>query len=291
MKVIVNPCAGGGRAGRETKSLPLALRREGLSGEVFETKEPGHAIEIAKRFVVEGEECIAVMGGDGTFAEVVNAVVGHRVRLGLIAMGSGNDLARSLGLPRNNLSESIRVIARGETLAMDVGWERERVFVSSLGVGFPAAVGEKTKEIGLYRGSALFLAAMFRALRQLTPIDVKLVVDGQQSDRRVVALIIQNTPFTGGGLHTAPEARVDDGFLDVVLVYEVGRINLAWNLPRIYRGTHTNHPKFNHLRCKSVSVESSTPARKLFDGDLVGELPLECKVIPAAVQVFCRVVE
>lgn len=283
MIVIANPCAGHGRGLRSLERLREAIRRRSLDLEVVPTERPGHATELAREAAGAGTERVAVMGGDGTIAEVANGLVGSGTALAVVPMGTGNDIARSLGIPRD-LDGALDVAVRGEVRSIDVGRERDRCFVSVLGVGFPSIVAAEANAIGWLRGSPAFFVAVYKALHRLRSVPLRIVLDGEARELDCVAVMVQNTPYTGGGLKMAPEAVVDDGELDVVIVESIGRLDLMVNFPRVYRGGHFAHPSFTAHRARSVRVETETTLDKMFDGDLCGTTPLDAEVVPGGLR-------
>lgn len=283
MKIIANPRAGHGKGARNIKALRAAIRRRGLDGDPVLTERPGHATEIARR-LAGSEARIAVLGGDGSIGEVADALVGTDTELAILSVGTGNDVARSLGLPLNDLDASLDVAFDGRVIEMDVGKERDRHFVSVLGLGFPVIVAEQANHTRL-PGSAAFFVAVYRAMSRLEPVPLVIRLDDRTLEQECVAVMVQNTPFTGGGLHMAPGARVDDGLFDVVVVDRIGKLDLMVSFPKIYRGRHLEHASFAVYRTRSVRIDSPFPLPKMFDGDLKGSSPVEATVLPRALEV------
>lgn len=181
------------------------------------------------------------MGGDGTIGEVANALIGTDVELAVISMGTGNDIARSLGLPLNDLSASLIMAFEGEARPVDMGRERDRAFLSVLGLGFPAVVAAEANRFTWLKGPPAFFAAVYKAVHRLRAVPLVIELDDLTLDMECAAVMIQNTPYTGGGLLMAPGARVDDGLLDVVVVDDIGKKDLMVNFPKVYSGRHLEH--------------------------------------------------
>lgn len=283
MRIIVNPRAGHGRGAAAIEALREALVRRGLDGDPILTERPGHATAIARE-LAGVERRIAILGGDGTISEVAQALAGSQTELAILSAGTGNDVARSLGLPLHDLDAALDVAFDGSVIEIDVGRERDRHFVSVLGLGFPAIVAEQANRTRL-RGSTAFFVAVYRAMSRLEPVPMVIQLDDRTLEQECVAVMVQNTPFTGGGLHMAPGARVDDGLLDVVVVDGIGKLDLMVNFPRVYRGRHLDHPSFALHRTRSLRIDSLSPLPKMFDGDLWGRSPVEVTVVPRALRV------
>jgi diacylglycerol kinase (ATP) len=285
MVIIANPRAGHGKGTGNVERLRGAIRRRGLDGRVEVTEQPGHATDIARALVESGEHRIAVMGGDGTIGEVANALIGTDVELAILSMGTGNDVARSLGLPVNDLAASLIMAFEGEARPVDMGRERDRAFLSVLGLGFPAVVAAEANRFTWLKGPPAFFAAVYKAVHRLRAVPLVIELDELTLEMECAAVMIQNTPYTGGGLLMAPGARVDDGLLDVVVVDDIGKKDLMINFPKVYSGRHFEHPSFSLHRSARVRIESVERLPKMFDGDLCGWTPVEAEVDCAALHV------
>ena len=289
MRIIANPRAGRGRGARELVQLKDLLRRENVPYSLVETQYPGHATELARQFAASEGHPLVVMGGDGTISEVLNGILPSPVELGLISIGTGNDTARSLGLPYNNTAAALEVILTGTPRPIDVGWTEDRCFISTLGVGFPAAVAAAVNQLTWLKGRAAFLGSFCKALAQLEAIPLVLTMDGRSLELRCTSVLILNTPYCGGGMLLAPEAKLDDGFFHVVIVSDIGRWDLMLHFPLAYRGRHLKHRHFSVCKCRQIGVESSFPIRKMLDGDVCGEAPVTARVLPQATKVIAPI--
>lgn len=285
MMIIANPRAGHDSGRGNIERLRELIRRRGLDCAVVPTEGPGHATELARVFAGSNGSRLAVMGGDGTISEVAQALVGSDVELGVLSVGTGNDVARSLGLPLNDLEAALDVAADGRPRAIDVGRERDRHFISVLGVVFPALVASEANRLRFPRGPAAFFVAVYKALHRLRAVPLTIELDSGRLERECVAVMVQNTPFTGGGLHMSPTAKVDDGLLDVVVVDRIGRFDVMINFPKIYKGRHFEHPSFSLYRSRSVTIRSTEPLEKMFDGELCGWTPVEATVVAGGLKI------
>ena len=286
MKIIANPRAGHKRGARAIKKLRLLLRAKEVKHELFETQYPGHATELAQRLAEKGERRIIIFGGDGTISEVVNATVNSEIELGIISVGTGNDLARSLSLPYNKPEKALEVILTGGPTKVDVGWEQDRCFISTLGLGFPAIIAHETNKMKYLKGSAAFFIATYKAISRLRSVPARITLDNTTLNVNCTSILIQNTRFCGGGLLMAPAARVDDGLFDVVVVNDIGKVDLMLNFPKIYSGRHLKHPKFSLYRSRSVRIDTPINLSKMFDGDIYGQTPVNAKVLRGAATII-----
>jgi len=286
MKIIANPRAGHKKGARAIREFRLLLGAKEIKYELFETRYPGHATELAQRLVEKGQRQIIILGGDGTISEVVNATVNTEIELGIISVGTGNDLARSLGLPYNKPEKALEVVLAGGPTKIDVGWEQDRCFISTLGLGFPAIIAHEANKMKYLKGSPAFFIATYKAINHLRSIPVRITLDNITLNVNCTSVLIQNTQFCGGGLLMAPAARMDDGLFDVVVVNDIGKVDLMLNFPSIYSGRHLKHPKFSLYRSRSVRIDTPINLSKMFDGDIYGQTPVNAKVLRGAATII-----
>lgn len=286
MDIIVNPTAGRGKGARSLAELQKDLDSEGVRYRVHRTESQGHAVELGARIARSGGKRLVVVGGDGTIGEVVNGIKGSSIELGIVSVGTGNDIARSLGIPFNDVKAAYRVLSTGEVRTIDVGVDGKKLFVSALGIGFPVVVANEANRMARIGGKTAFFLSVHKALHRMRPFPARIALDGQVLEMDCTSILVQNTPFTGGGLRVAPQARLDDGLLDVVVIGAVGRLELMLNFPRVYSGRHSTHPAFHVFRSQSVQVTSSVTLEKISDGDPSGLVPVEARVSPGALRVL-----
>ncbi len=286
MKIIANPRAGHKRGSRAIKELRSLLEAKEIKYELFETQYPGHATELAQRLAEKGERRIITFGGDGTISEVVNATVNSEIELGIISVGTGNDLARSLNLPYNKPEKALEVVLTGGLTKIDVGWEQDRCFISTLVFCFPSIIAHETNKMKYLKGPPAFFIATYKAISHLRSIPVRITLDDITLKMNCTSVLIQNTRFCGGGLLMAPTARMDDGLFDVVVVGDIGKADLMLNFPKIYSGRHLKHPKFSLYRSRSVRIDTPINLSKMFDGDIYGHTPVNAKVLRGAATII-----
>lgn len=283
--VIVNPTAGRGRAQRiwhhlqtEHRDLPSMC-----------TLAPGHARTAAADAVQRGVERIVAIGGDGTLSEVAHSLVGTPVALGVVPAGSGNDFSRALGVPRSP-AEAVHLALHGSTRAVDMGRVdiagQERWFVNVAGCGFDAEVVRRTHATKRLGGTLAYLLGLLRTLSLFRPCPLRISVDGRSFSQRALSVAVANGPRYGGGMHIAPGARVDDGLFNVCVIGDVSPLQILSMLPRVYPGTHGDHPAVDMFQCRELHIEPSAApnASCQADGELIGALPATFTVHPGALQ-------
>ncbi len=283
--LLTNPTAGRGRAVRVRDAALPRLRAAGFVVRSITGRDADEALDLARECVADGVEALVVCGGDGIVHLGVQAVTGTATRLGLLPGGSGNDVARYLGLPVNQpLVAADRIIA-GRTRTLDLGRSGTRYFVTVLAAGFDAVVNERANKMSWPRGQMRYNIATVAELRTFKPLSYTLELDGQQRELEAMLVAVGNGPSFGGGLRIAEGALLDDGLLDVVIFKPVGRLELVRTYPKLFKGTHTRHPQYEHHRVRSVTI-AAPGVVSYADGERFGELPLTVECVPGALTVL-----
>ena len=291
--IILNPTAGGGRAGRLGEWLRerLAARPD---ARLEITARAGHAEELA--FASRGRhDRVVAVGGDGTIQEVLNGVINGApaASIGIVPVGSGNDLARSLGLPRDPAAAWTIALGSAER-HIDVahgtaGDGRTRWFGSAGGIGFDAQVATAmASRSGWQRGQAGYLLTTLAELRRFENRRVELTIDGVTRTHQALFVAIANGEYYGGGMRIAPGAVVDDGLLDLCIVGDVSRLTALRQLANLYGGTHIHHPQVEMERGRSIIIDGQPGILIHLDGEPFGSLPLSVQLRPGAIAVAWR---
>lgn len=295
MLFIVNPRALGGRLGRQWPRMEAWLRRNMEDVEVRLTTGPRSASAIIRSAVEEGHRDIAVVGGDGTVNEAVNGLVAKDtllrpgVRLTIVPVGSGCDYAKTLGLPAG-LENLPRIIASERFRQVDIGRadfpnlqgeEETRYFANILEAGAGGIVVDKVNRSSkLLGGRVAFTWAILTTLSSYENTMVEVAVDGQTvAHHRMNSIIVANGQYYGSGLKPAPQAKVDDGMLEVVLIGDIHFGEALKNLGKLRRGEHIDHPKVEYFRGEYIRATSEERVLAEMDGELVGTLPVEVTVL------------
>ena len=295
--LLTNPTAGRGRAARARDRALAAMDQAGLRVRTLQGPDGVAAAELARTAVAAGVDALVVCGGDGMVQLGAEAVAGTGTPLGIVPAGTGNDVARALGLPRGDAAAAARVVVHARTRTVDLARCRsagpgpprdtDRLFVTVLAAGFDALVNERADRMSRPRGQARYTLATLLELRALDPVDYALVLDGRARDVDATLVTVGNTDSYGGGLRITEGARVDDGLLDVVVIRPMSRRRLVRLYPELFRGTHVTAPEYEHHRVRTVSL--TTPRRRVVayaDGERVGALPLTVDVRPRALEVL-----
>jgi len=284
--VIVNPSAGGGRAGRKLGAVTEALLETGLEHRVEATRSLEHAVELALRAAADGWVA-AGMGGDGLVGAVAGALRHSDGVVGVLPGGRGNDFARVLGIP-SDPAAAVRVLASGTVRPIDLGEVRGRTFVGIASCGFDSEANRVANQARVIRGNLVYAYGAIRALIGWRPARFELTLDG---DRRHVmtgySVGAANSKAYGGGMYAAPDAELDDGLLDIVTLADTPKRRFLLSLlPKVFKGTHVREPEVTVLRAAEVTIGADRPFTMYADGDPIAELPVTVRALPAAVRVI-----
>jgi len=292
--VVVNPAAGGGRAGRLVPWIRERLAQR-TDVDLRVTSAAGDAEALAAEAVARGRERVVAVGGDGTVQEVLNGLLAADgpVELGILPVGTGNDLARSLGLPADP-AEAWTVALGHATSPLDVahatnGSGRRRWFASAGGIGFDAQVAAAmATRRGWQAGKAGYLLTTLSELRRFENCRVRLTVGDEVLEGSVLLVAFANGEYYGGGMRIAPGARTDDGRLDICVVGDISRLTAIRQLPNVYRGTHIRHRAVSMHAGPTLSIEGAETTRVHLDGEPFGTLPLLVVLQAGLVRVAVR---
>ena len=305
--VVLNPHSRNGQTGRRWSKIETLLREALGPFEVVTTHEKRDLERIAIESVRSGVDRLVVAGGDGTLNQVVTGLLSAELagdaQLGLLPLGTGGDFTRVSGGSRS-LAAAIRGLAAGATRTIDAGRityrshatdsaESRQVTgyfanVASLGLSglVDELVNQSTKAMG---GRASFLIGTLRGLAQYRSQQVAITIDGEKFfEGRLVLAAAANGRYFGGGMHVAPDAKIDDGQLDLVVVPHLTTAQLLSRLPSLYRGTHVRDPRATRVARGSVIEADAEPGTVLLDidGEQLGTLPARFEILPRAITLF-----
>jgi diacylglycerol kinase (ATP) len=293
--ILINPEAGNRKNSprilAQMRSL-AALRHWPL--EFCATQSEQDLENQAQRAIRGGRRVLLAMGGDGTFQALINAAIGADVILGVIPTGGGNDFAASIGLPRDPLL-ALEKIVHGKMQPVDLPLAktadgRERYYAGGGGVGLDSAAARYAgDEYRRVPGRLRYVMAALHALRVFEPLNVRIEFpDGDQRgvEEKVLMASVLNTATYGGGVRLAPDARIDDGLLHVVLLENLRMLEIAAMVPRLLASGEVRTPRMTRIKTTRVRLITDRPCIFHGDGELLGPAPVEVTVIPSAIRVF-----
>jgi YegS/Rv2252/BmrU family lipid kinase len=284
LRLIVNPLAGGGRAGRALGPVRQELTRLGLVHRLAETRDLTHAGALARDAAAGGELAVA-FGGDGLIGAVADALRGTDGVMAVLPGGRGNDFVRALGIPLDPV-EACAVLASGQPRALDLGEVEGRGFIGIASCGFDSDANRIANRARLIRGNLVYAYGALRALMHWRTATFTIVIDGGRP-RAVSGYTVAaaNSRSYGGGMQLAPAADLDDGQLDVVIIHELGRARFLTLMPTVFTGAHVNQPVVEVIRARTIEIAASRPFQVYADGDPIADLPARISVLPGAMRV------
>jgi YegS/Rv2252/BmrU family lipid kinase len=306
--LIVNPSAGGGKAARVLPGVLQALEEHGLNVRCELTRDLGHARELARDAAL-ASETVVCLSGDGLIGAVADALrETPGALIGVLPGGRGNDLARVLGIPADPVL-ACATIANGIARPMDLGLVcettpdgPERAFVGIASVGFDSEANAIANKAPTWLGGLVYAYGALRTLLFWRParFEIELThpgashvggqTSGLQRERHSFAgytVGACNSKTYGGGMRAAPDALLDDGLLDVVVLENVGKLRfLTRILPKVFSGAHVREPSVRSFRAREVAISADRPFTMYADGDPIGELPVRVRALAGAVRVL-----
>lgn len=300
---IVNPCAGGGRAFRSWPDIQNKMKIRELAYDYYITQAPEEATRETRRALDAGYKTIVAIGGDGTLNEVVNGFYSnlHQIdpesSLAHISCGSGGDFSRAAGIP-HDLDQALDVIRRGSSRLIDLGRVKyanhylrpeERLFINIAGCGVEGEivhrVNNSSKALGGFfaflKGTLLGIA-IYQNKKVSITVDKQLVHTGS-----ILAAMVANGQYIGSGMRAAPNAVLDDGLFDLVIIQAMSRPRMLVSLPRLYSGSHLDMDEVTVYRGKSISIHTADRVRLDMDGEQPGFLDGEFTIMPRAIRLIC----
>ena len=266
--IIVNPAAGRGKAGAALERIQGWVRDWFPEAELLVSEYPGHAAELVRQSPPDSR--IVAVGGDGTVHEMLGGM-GPRHKLGIVPIGSGNDIARMAGLLRHRLESALEIAVWGEVKRYDLGIANGEPYGSSATAGLDASVARRAFSAPRFlRGLPRYLWALMLELRRLSLPFAEIEVDGREVYRGPMLITaVMNSPTYGGGFLIAPMARPDDGRLDLIRAGSFGRLGVLGILPRLIFGKHLSHPQIGHAAGMTFSIEFDREVPLQADGELM----------------------
>lgn len=304
--MVVNPGSANGQTGKRWAEVSAKIaRRLGPFEHAF-TERPMDAARLATRALDEGYECIVAVGGDGTINEVANGILesGKDVELGILPSGTGGDFRKTLNIPQET-REAAKVLQNGATKQIDVGRVAfqnfagetvTRYFLNVASFGLSAAINEKVKEkdyfkwlpVDALRGKAKYALSTLEKVLDTNYLTVRVKMDDKEErSLNTLNFCVCNARYFGGGMKIAPDAKINDGFFDVVNIGDIKTLKILFNAHTLYRGTHLGLEEVKSTLAKRIEVSpvGNQEIHIETDGELPGRLPAAFEILPGALRV------
>ncbi|MCF8529494.1 MAG: sphingosine kinase [Aquiluna sp.] len=292
--VLVNPQANRGRGNIVGDKVFELLAKAGIPAINLSADSALHAKEKSQIAISDQEiSGVIAIGGDGTAQLGVNICVPNQLPLGIVPAGSGNDQARELNIPLqdipaavSNILESLDSPRRVDVMKVTTG-EREFWSLGSISAGFDALCAQRANGLKWPKGPNSYIASLLLELPRFRPIDYHLVVDGEHRDVTAMLCGVANVKNFGGGMRISPQSEITDGELEVFILHKVSRPKLLQIFPTVYKGEHINYEEVEIFKAKSIRIENNGFPMTC-DGELIGPAPFSTEIHPGALQVFSR---
>jgi YegS/Rv2252/BmrU family lipid kinase len=269
--LLVNPAASGGRSREVAAAARPELQLMGVDHRVVESRDLSHAREEAAAAAADGQ-LVAACGGDGFIGTVAGAVRNTDGAMAIIPGGRGNDFARVLGVPTEP-REAVRLVATGRERMLDVATCDGKPFVCIASFGFDSDANRIANETKVVKGNLVYLYAALKALWEWKDAQFEVTIDDEPHEFSGHSVVVGNSKAYGGGMFVLPQAELDDGRLDVMLVAHSSKLHLLRMLPQVFKGAHVGDPAVTMLGGTRVDVAADRPFTIYADGDPIADLP------------------
>jgi diacylglycerol kinase (ATP) len=286
LALVVNPRSGNGRAAGAAETTQRRLESAGITVHRLQGADGDDAARLCRDAVADGVDAVVAVGGDGMAHLALQACAGTRTALGIVPTGTGNDLARALSLPLGDPSSSADLLAAGAIRVVDAVRTADQWWACVLGVGFDGAVNDRANRMRWPRGRRRYDLAVVAELRTYRPTRFVLTLDDERVEVDAMLVAVGNAPSYGGGMKVCPDAVLDDGLLDVVVVGPLSRTRFLRLFPRVFAGTHVQDASVTVRRARHVVIDGPPAATAYADGERIGTPPLNCALQPGALRVI-----
>ncbi|UJA20881.1 diacylglycerol kinase family lipid kinase [Thermoleophilia bacterium SCSIO 60948] len=280
--VLCNPAAARGGSARSVEAIGDALRARGLETRIELTESGDHAAALAREATAAGEELIA-FGGDGILRIAAHAARATGGIVGFLPGGRGNDFARVLGLPEDPIA-ACEVLVEGSAEPIDVGDVDGETFLGIASIGFDSEANRIANEAPKFLGSQVYTYAALRALATWRPACFDLELDGEPRSFTGYTAAVANSGRYGGGMRMAPDARLDDGVLDVVQIADASKLRFIREIGKVFSGDHVHLDNVSVAGARSVRLAADRAFDVYADGDRIGRTPALVRAVPSAIR-------
>ena len=285
LALLVNPTSGKGRGQRLMAPVAERLRRGGADVDIVVGVDGDEAFDHLRDRVAAGVDGVVALGGDGLVNMALQVVAGTGLPLGIVPAGTGNDIARALGVDPGDAEAAADLVVHGRTRTVDLGRANGRWFAGVLGSGFDSAVNERANRMTWPGGRARYNLAILAELRTFRPVPFVIDLDGVSWHTDAMLVAVGNGQSYGGGMRVTPDARLDDGLLDVMVLGPMTKRGFIRAFPTVYKGTHLANPAVTVRRARHVVLHAEG-VTAYADGERVSRLPVTCDAVPGALEVY-----
>lgn len=284
LALILNPAASGGASERVLAEAEERLHQTGVAYRAVRSESADDLARLARAAADAGEMPVAV-GGDGTLACMARELVGEKFSIGLIPAGRGNDFARVIGIPSDPLA-AVDTLIDGKDIRVDLGQANGKPFLGIASFGFDSDANRIANESRFIRGSLVYVYAALRALINWRPARFEVHAAGMPTYSFTGwSVAVANNQAYGGGMFIAPDADLQDGLFDLITIAGTRKLRFLGTMPKIFKGAHIDDPDIDVTRLSEVEIDADRAFDVYADGDLLTQLPVKAKVLPAALSI------
>ncbi|MGH9704913.1 MAG: diacylglycerol/lipid kinase family protein [Candidatus Acidiferrales bacterium] len=293
--ILVNPAAGGGRALRAQPEIARFFSRSNHPVEFVRSQSTADLRRLAEEAATAGYRSIAALGGDGAFHHVVEATFGRDVILGFLPAGNGNDLAEALRIPKDPIAAA-SVFLKSRPRAIDVirakfSRDRAAIFLGAGGAGLDAEAAQMANtRFRRWPRVTRYLAGAFTAFARSKSLTAEIEMEGDLGrvtfSGNILMAAVANSPWYGSGFRIAPEAELDDGWMDIAVVREIPWTRLLEAIPILLRTGDLRWPEIQRHKARRMALRTNRPVLVHGDGEILGETPVEFEILPGAIRVI-----
>ena len=292
VKVVLNSYGGRLSAQAKRDRVEQGLQAAGVDYHLELTTETGHGIELARQAALDGWPIVVAAGGDGTIHEVVNGLMqaaseAEASTLGIIPLGTANDLADALEIPRN-INRACQRLAAGKTRLIDIGQVNDRYFANNSAVGLEPAISLAHDRMRWVKGNIRYILAALKSIMTAQCWTMRLTWHNGIYEGPVIIVSVGNSCRTGGEFYMYPDASLDDGLIDFVYGVGMSRWQILWLLPQTFTGNHVNHRLVVYRQTTTLSITASPPTAIQADGEIIEDNATEInyRVLPKKLRVI-----
>jgi diacylglycerol kinase (ATP) len=290
-RLIYNPTAGRESVRRHLAEILETMEAAGYETSTHATSGKGDATREAERVVHHGYDLVIAAGGDGTVYEVINGIAGKEVRptLGILPMGTSNDLANALGIPKN-IHKALEILARGNTREIDVGKMNDRYFINiAAGGNLTELSYEVPSKMKTFLGQLAYYVKGVEKLPGIHPYSITVEANGEVWNEEVMLFLVANSTRVGGFDKLAPLADLSDGLFDVLLLKKANIVDLMRIMPMVLNGNHVKDPKMIYFQTDRLTIRTMEEVKVNLDGELGGMTPCEFQVLKKHLKVIANI--
>lgn len=290
--LILNPGSGGGRTKKHYPEIVDFLAAHKIDYSLFESKYHGHIVHLFEKISIDEYDAIVSIGGDGTNYHILNGLLHNHSSdqlppICILPLGSGNSFAKDLKI--ESLSDGLRSLVSGNTRKVDVcsfsQGNQTHYFVNLAGLGFVTDVAKTASRFKIFKDFSYIIGVFVQTLK-LKFHDMELEIDGRIINEKNCFVEFCNSRYTGGEMLMAPKAKIDDGLMDIIVAGKISRISLLKTLPKLFKGTHIEHPAVRYFKAKEAKIFTTPSKLMLPDGEIFGKTPATFKIHPGLVR-YC----